>query len=86
MQNNLYEIHKDCEMIINYVRCNAHGRPSLCCKEHKDKHGRPQWIDWVSKESEDYLIEGLCIDFIGDDQKTMKQALNLQEFMRKNGL
>ena len=88
MQNNLYEQHKDCEMIINYARCNAHQRPSLCCAEHKDKHGRPQWIDWVCKESEDYLIEGLCCDIIGEPPKydTINQALNLKEFMKKNNL
>ena len=64
MQNKLYELHKNCDMIVNYQRCNAHGRPSLCCATHKDKKGRHQWIDWVSKDSEDYLVEGLCCEVL----------------------
>jgi len=84
MQNNLYEIHKHCEMLVNYSRLNAHKRPALCCAICKDKHGRPQWIDWVAKENEDYLVEGLCLDTI--ESKTVNTALSMKEFMRKNDL
>lgn len=86
MQNNLYELHKNCEMLVNYVRTNTHGRPSLCCATCKDKHGRPQWIDWISKENEDYLIEGLCVDVVGESQDTVGQALNIREFLKKNAI
>jgi len=78
MQNNLYELHKDCEMVVNYTRCNAHSRPSLCCATCKDKLGRHQWIDWINKELEDYLLEGLCLDVV----KT--QPVSMREFMKRN--
>mgnify|MGYP003634373112 CR=1 FL=1 len=64
MQNKLFDQHKDCEMVVNYTRKNAHDRPSLCCATHKDKKGRPQWIDWISHDEEDYLVEGLCLEVI----------------------
>jgi hypothetical protein len=86
MQNKLYKKHKDCEMMVNYIRCNAHGRPSMCCAVHKDKLGRPQWIDWLSREKEDYLIEGMCVTVIGENLNPVGNALNLREFMRKHGL
>ena len=78
MQNKLYEEHKNCEMIVNYQRCNAHGRPSLCCAEHTDKKGRPQWIDWVASADEDYLIEGLCCEVLHPPR------MNIAEFMRRD--
>ena len=64
MQNKLYEQHKDCEMLVNYSRCNAHTQPSLCCATHTDRKGRPQWIDWIAKEDLDFLIEGMCCKVI----------------------
>lgn len=78
MQNKLYELHKDCDMVVNYTRCNAHARPSLCCATCKDKHGRHQWIDWINKEDEDYLVEGLCLDVI------KQEPVNMHEFMKRN--
>ena len=86
MQNNLYEIHKHCEMLINYTRLNAHKRPALCCATCKDKKGRPQWIDWVAIEDEDYLVEGLCVEQLKPELGEHDYPLNMQEFMKKNSL
>ena len=90
MQNKLYELHKDCEMIVNYQRCNTHGRPALCCATHKDKKGRHQWIDWVSKDSEDYLIEGLCCEVLKPSLNEQLRrdcmgttGFNMREFMKR---
>lgn len=64
MIESLYKAHENCEMVVNYDRCNTHGRPSLCCATCTDKKGRPQWIDWISREYEDYYIEALCCEVI----------------------
>lgn len=84
MQNNLYELHKHCEMLIDYTRINAHHRPALCCATCVDKKGRPQWIDWVAKQDEDYLIEGLCVDTVGNPgewYKTQRHDRMLKQYL-----
>jgi hypothetical protein len=67
MRDILYDKHQDCEVVVNWARTNAQGLPALCCKQHRDKHNRLCYIDWVSKKELSYLIYVLEIEEIYEE-------------------
>ena len=61
MNNNLYNLHKNCDIVINWARVNAYGCPALCCADHFDKKKRLQWLDWLNTKQLAYCINELKI-------------------------
>ena len=80
--------HDTCRVQIDCNTTNAHGRPALVCKDcivQKGKRaGKPEVIQWISKEDFEILYSMPDVDFSGDPVPFLKKPKSEHKYYSSN--